>query len=119
MFFNDQAPGFSSKYPCIGTRVLCTILQLVLFPTSFIAYSFMAKSDRDRHAKIYLNMSPATLTRRLKAEETTYQKEKDRVRFSRTEQLLLTTDYALQDIADKVGFDNPASYPTRLRLDTV
>jgi hypothetical protein len=76
MFFDDQAPGSSSEYPCIGTRVLCTILQLVLFPTSFIAYSFMVKSDHDRHAKIYLNMSPATLTRRLKAEGTTYQKEK-------------------------------------------
>jgi len=56
-----------------------------------------------------LNMSPATLTRRLKSEGTTYQKEKDRVRFSWTEQLLLTTDYSLQEIADKVSFDNPSN----------
>lgn len=62
-----------------------------------------------------LSVSPATLKRRLKAEGTSYQEQKNIERFDQTVQLLVTTDLTIENIAYEVGFDNASNLSKAFR----
>lgn len=57
-----------------------------------------------------LHMSPRTLYRELRREGTSLQRIKDSVRRERAEELLLRSDMAIKQIADKVGFSSDKSF---------
>jgi len=58
----------------------------------------------------YLAMSEATLRRRLKDEQTTFQQLKERCLYRLAEYYLKNTDSSIQRIARQLGFSNAASF---------
>ena len=54
--------------------------------------------------------SPRTLSRKLQKEGVTFQELKDRVRRSIAEKLLASTDMSIADIAERVGYSEPADF---------
>lgn len=57
-----------------------------------------------------LNMSPQTLRRRLREENTSYQEIKDNLRRDQAIYLLNRDDLAINDIAYRVGFTEPSTF---------
>ena len=51
-----------------------------------------------------------TLRRQLKTEETSYQKILDSVRFEKAKQLLQTTNLPIEDVANRLGYQEAASF---------
>ncbi len=55
-------------------------------------------------------VSERTLRRQLKSEETSYQKILDGVRFDKAKQLLQTTNLPIEDVANRLGYQEAASF---------
>lgn len=57
-----------------------------------------------------LNLSPQTLRRRLKEENTSYQEIKDNIRRDQSIYHLSRNDFSINEIADLVGFTEPSTF---------
>jgi len=57
-----------------------------------------------------LYMSASTLKRRLKEQETTYQKLKDEVRLEQAQEMLQEEHVSLEDISEKLGFSDASNF---------
>ena len=57
-----------------------------------------------------LHMSPATLKRRLKELDVTYQSIKDEERFKRAKELIHLGELSMEDISDQLGYVDPSNF---------
>lgn len=70
--------------------------------------------DRPTVARL-LGLAPRTLSRRLDAEGTSYGELRQEVRFSRAKELLRNPRLQLAEIADRLGFSDPAAFSRAFR----
>lgn len=57
-----------------------------------------------------MNMSPATLKRKLKLELTSFSELKESILFQKSVQLLTSEDISIEQLADKLGYSDPRNF---------
>ncbi len=70
--------------------------------------------DRPTVARL-LGLAPRTLSRRLDAEGTSYGELRQQVRFARAKELLRNPQLQLAEVADRLGFSDPAAFSRAFR----
>jgi AraC-like DNA-binding protein len=70
--------------------------------------------DRSTVARL-LGLAPRTLSRRLDAEGTSYGELRQQVRFARAKELLHNPQLQLAEVADRLGFSDPAAFSRAFR----
>ncbi len=92
---------------------------LVRFKNPFALSSIIRKHLINRHPSEwhelselpqYLNISEATIQRRLKNEGSSYQQLKNEIRRDTAIELLTRTDQSLQEISDELNFQDPSAF---------
>lgn len=86
----------------IRQTLLAGVRNGMLFPT-------LTEASRDLH------LSEQAVRRRLAEEHTSFQRIKDRIRLDRAVDLLATGDLPIAEIAQRVGFSEPAAFTRAFR----
>lgn len=113
---NDLLPAFDLDLVTMAQGACEEQLQTISIPTSVkLLVERELKKIEDGLPSIekiaeVLNMSSATLKRKLRAENTSYREVRDQALFKRSRQILLTSQLPIEIIADKLGYSDGSNF---------
>lgn len=92
-----------------------TLLEQI---TWHIEEQIQTSSPRREEIAKRLNMSVRTLDRRLDSADTSWQELLDQIRLKRASELLMTTDFSISLVAEKLGFSDVRSFQRKFKTWT-
>ena len=114
-FLNDLLPLFDKELVTMAEEVCAIELQSISQPTSAKQVVEIACQSKGNLVTVdvvasTLNMSSATLKRKLKAEGASFRQIKDNVLFFESKKLLDETHYSIDVIAEQLGYSDASNF---------